>query len=409
MEQGLATESRQGGDEQVQAGDEQMARADLWAEDLEATTDPAERRLRMAKIVDHARAAARAYTAAPYPWGLAQARLTQAAALAVLAEMDGGDEQGQRIEGVIAACEEALSQVDAVENAKLSLVGGIWTGCAQVLAQVYVLMEEDPEAQQVLEDLIAALGAATGEALWWDSVYHQQGEDLLLMAQIVQPIADLEEDPRGRLEAAQSFYELASSAGAYLQQTGDLEQTAQAYNLYCAARVGTGRADGLACVLCGRKNDPGRQFCTNCGTPLAEEVVPTQVGSPTMDSGHLVVLDGPSAGQRYALADGLRIGRTPGNDVVLGTSLVSRHHAVVQRTADGYAIVDLESSNGTYVNDVCVVKTAPLRDGDTVTIGRMNLAIQLSPDVPQTSTCPSCGKPVVGGHRFCGQCGAQVD
>jgi ABC-type multidrug transport system ATPase subunit len=64
----------------------------------------------------------------------------------------------------------------------------------------------------------------------------------------------------------------------------------------------------------------------------------------------------------------LRIGRAPGNDIVVPDLSVSRYHAELRMTGGAYQIVDLDSHNGTYVNGQRV-NSAPLADGDLVGIG----------------------------------------
>ena len=54
-----------------------------------------------------------------------------------------------------------------------------------------------------------------------------------------------------------------------------------------------------------------------------------------------------------------------------GTKAVSRRHAVIERTQDGYFIVDLGSSAGTYVNNIKIIPNSlhPLAAGDRVSFG----------------------------------------
>ena len=68
----------------------------------------------------------------------------------------------------------------------------------------------------------------------------------------------------------------------------------------------------------------------------------------------------------------LTIGRHPDNDIVLGSRVVSGHHAVVRRTGDTFLLVDLGSSNGTYVNGAPIRK-AELKDGDRIRIADQQL------------------------------------
>jgi hypothetical protein len=54
---------------------------------------------------------------------------------------------------------------------------------------------------------------------------------------------------------------------------------------------------------------------------------------------------------------------------------VSRQHAIIERTASGWAIVDMASTNGIVVNGVRVTR-APLRAGDVLEIGPFTLAVE---------------------------------
>ena len=72
---------------------------------------------------------------------------------------------------------------------------------------------------------------------------------------------------------------------------------------------------------------------------------------------------------------GIKIGRATDNDIVIPDVLASRHHATLVPVPDrpGTAeIVDNRSINGTFVNGTRVDQ-APLREGDVVTIGNVDL------------------------------------
>jgi phosphoserine phosphatase RsbU/P len=62
------------------------------------------------------------------------------------------------------------------------------------------------------------------------------------------------------------------------------------------------------------------------------------------------------------------LGRQSDNDLVLLDSRISRHHAQVVESEDGFAIEDLGSRHGTYVNNERVTKV-PLKTGDQVSLG----------------------------------------
>jgi hypothetical protein len=65
------------------------------------------------------------------------------------------------------------------------------------------------------------------------------------------------------------------------------------------------------------------------------------------------------------------IGRAPDNQVVVNDPKVSSHHAHIRPEGEGYEIVDLGSSNGTFVNEQQLVPNMPrpLQTGDQVRIG----------------------------------------
>ena len=61
----------------------------------------------------------------------------------------------------------------------------------------------------------------------------------------------------------------------------------------------------------------------------------------------------------------LTVGRAAENDLVLADPEVSRHHARLEADGDGWRVVDLDSTNGTWVNGARVVE-ARIDDGDTL-------------------------------------------
>ncbi len=68
----------------------------------------------------------------------------------------------------------------------------------------------------------------------------------------------------------------------------------------------------------------------------------------------------------------LMIGRHAQNDLVLDNRFISRHHALLVGRADGVYVVDLRSTNGTFVNGEDVQRHA-LKDGDVLQIGHFRL------------------------------------
>src|SRR5687767_8692489 len=77
--------------------------------------------------------------------------------------------------------------------------------------------------------------------------------------------------------------------------------------------------------------------------------------------------------KEYVIETSATIGRLPDNTVVIDNPAVSSHHARIYRDGDRFAIEDLESKNGTFVNEKFVMNRRTLRDGDVVLIGKHKL------------------------------------
>jgi ABC-type multidrug transport system ATPase subunit/pSer/pThr/pTyr-binding forkhead associated (FHA) protein len=108
----------------------------------------------------------------------------------------------------------------------------------------------------------------------------------------------------------------------------------------------------------------------------------------------------------------LTIGRTPDNDVVVEDLLVSRNHASISRLPNGqFEVVDLGSTNGTFVNGRRV-STAHLGEGDLISIGShvfrfaaQSVQERLDPSGPwlcavDIGVTTSKGKALLSGIRF---------
>jgi ABC-type multidrug transport system ATPase subunit len=66
------------------------------------------------------------------------------------------------------------------------------------------------------------------------------------------------------------------------------------------------------------------------------------------------------------------IGRAEDSDIVISDVLASRHHAYLTPSPGGMEIHDAQSINGTFVNGTRIL-SAPLTEGDVVTIGNVDL------------------------------------
>ncbi len=105
--------------------------------------------------------------------------------------------------------------------------------------------------------------------------------------------------------------------------------------------------------------------------------------SPTAEPGAVV-----DDGEREFTLDGrdIAVGRAPSCDIVLaGDQLASRRHALFRFKDSHCSIVDLGSSNGTYINDQEIHSETELRDGDRITIGGHDLTFSTTAAGPSAS------------------------
>ncbi len=76
----------------------------------------------------------------------------------------------------------------------------------------------------------------------------------------------------------------------------------------------------------------------------------------------------------------LTIGRTDNNDIVLPKGNVSKHHARIIVKDDNFIVVDLKSTNGTFMNGRKITAPKVLRTGDQLEIGDFIITIEPAMD-----------------------------
>ena len=69
------------------------------------------------------------------------------------------------------------------------------------------------------------------------------------------------------------------------------------------------------------------------------------------------------------------IGRAPQAEFIVDAALVSRVHCRVTAGASELEVVDLESTNGTFVNGQRIETRATLKAGDRLGVGRVELLV----------------------------------
>ncbi|MGZ6793492.1 MAG: FHA domain-containing protein [Mycobacteriales bacterium] len=171
----------------------------------------------------------------------------------------------------------------------------------------------------------------------------------------------------------------------------------------------------MFCTQCGQQNPEDSRFCARCGAAIGRpgEDPASRGGADTTSAislsalegalepadGHepahaepetgvealppgsalLVVKRGPNAGSRFLLdADSTTAGRHPESDIFLDDVTVSRRHAEFVRRAGGFAVRDVGSLNGTYLNRERI-EEAVLAGGDEVQIGKYRLVFLAGP------------------------------
>ncbi|MDQ3929543.1 MAG: FHA domain-containing protein [Chloroflexota bacterium] len=160
-----------------------------------------------------------------------------------------------------------------------------------------------------------------------------------------------------------------------------------------AAAASSAEAAAVTCPNCGTANRPDENFCHECGQdlrprpshtgPAAKSVQPAEpVAAVAEDTPYLETLDRVDEQLEFVLSrQRVRIGSAAGNDIVIDSAYsewesVSPAHAELRREQDDFVLVDLDSENGTYVNDRRTGESI-LSDGDTVRLGDVRFIFRI--------------------------------
>ncbi len=85
---------------------------------------------------------------------------------------------------------------------------------------------------------------------------------------------------------------------------------------------------------------------------------------------HLVITKGPRLGENIPLSKlPITIGRDDSADIPINLKSISRKHMQISKGNAGYILEDLNSSNGTFINEDRIEKPRLLQDGDTIALG----------------------------------------
>lgn len=92
----------------------------------------------------------------------------------------------------------------------------------------------------------------------------------------------------------------------------------------------------------------------------------------------LTVKNGPLSGRAYRFHQVMTtVGRTNGNDLIITGNTVSRRHARLWFENGKWYLEDLQSSNGTMVNNIRIFQPVELQDGDVISFGDEMVAFNI--------------------------------
>ncbi len=162
------------------------------------------------------------------------------------------------------------------------------------------------------------------------------------------------------------------------------------------------------CPVCKYKNDANASTCAYCGSPLGSlddsapsttrNVVGSSSPAPTPEELLAKRYEAPKQGIAvYTETSDTPISIQVEKEFVLGRKMtgemdesfidlrpfgayengVSRRHAMIRRSADGYEILDLGSTNGTWIEKQRIVpnRPYPLKSGSRIFLGRLQLLV----------------------------------
>ena len=100
---------------------------------------------------------------------------------------------------------------------------------------------------------------------------------------------------------------------------------------------------------------------------------------------HLIVRDGSLRGRRFEVESGeVTIGRERSDVLLDYDGEVSRNHAVVRQSNEGFEVEDLGSTNGTFVNEQRISEPTRLSSGDIVRVGQTRFDVEIQEDPNKT-------------------------
>jgi len=181
----------------------------------------------------------------------------------------------------------------------------------------------------------------------------------------------------------------------------------------------------VTCPHCKNQLEDGFIFCDSCGARIASIDAPlplitkgeVQASISAIQPKFLVTIAGQETKTYTLTKDKITIGRADDNDIIVSLKIVSRHHAMLEKTPTGYEIVvSPDAINGLICQGSPVTQRQLLRDGDVLRIDSVtpDIMVSFSYQAPSQAIargglpCPKCGTTAPAGAVFCNQCGASL-
>ncbi len=125
--------------------------------------------------------------------------------------------------------------------------------------------------------------------------------------------------------------------------------------------------ESLICPVCASINRSEARYCLRCGANLKLTAAENLDHRP-----HLITIleDGKEKLACILNRVEITVGRTLNNAFVIDHPSVSKNHARILKIDDEHVLIDLESSNGTFINGQRISSETKLEDGCEVRFGR---------------------------------------
>jgi pSer/pThr/pTyr-binding forkhead associated (FHA) protein len=109
-------------------------------------------------------------------------------------------------------------------------------------------------------------------------------------------------------------------------------------------------------------------------------------------------ITGELTGQEISIDRDMLVGRHQSADIVLQAGEISRKHAAFLRKDQALWLQDLNSSNGTFVNDVRIEHETLLKEGDIVQFAGLKFSVlapakEIAPALTETESVPASAQP----------------